>query len=71
MLAQTIKYINKVNTFLKLLKENPRIGKSEIEDKGIRGYVLSRQTTVLYRIKGETIIILKFFDNRQNPKKKI
>jgi len=65
------KFVRKVNDFLKLLKDYPKIGKVEFEEKGIRGFILSRQTTVLFRIKGDTIILLKFFDNRQNPKKRI
>ena len=47
------------------------IGRLEKEGTGIRGFVISRHNTVLYRIKGETIIILRLFDNRQNPKRKI
>jgi plasmid stabilization system protein ParE len=64
------KFVTKVNKFLQLLKKNPKVGKIELEEKGIRGYVFSRQTTVLYRIKNDQIILLKFFDNRQYPKKK-
>ena len=63
------KFILKVNTFFEKLESYPEIGKIEIEEKGIRGFVISRQTTVLYRIKNETIILLKFFDNRQHPSK--
>ena len=65
------KFVIKVNAFLIVLKDNPEMGKIEVDEKGIRGFVLSRQTTVFYRIKKGTIVILKFFDNRQNPKKKL
>jgi plasmid stabilization system protein ParE len=65
------KFVNKVNGFLKLVKSHPQIGKIELEDQGIRGFIISRQTTVLYRIKDNKIILLKFFDNRQHPRKKI
>lgn len=65
-----IKFINTINEFLATLEVYPEIGKMEIQEKGIRGFVISRQTTVLYRIKSETIILLKFFDNRQHPIKR-
>jgi plasmid stabilization system protein ParE len=64
------KFVQKVYAFLLNLEEYPEIGKIEIEEKGIRGFVLSRHTTVLYRIKGNYIILLQFFDNRQDPIKK-
>ena len=65
------KFILKVNKFLNTLKTQPEIGRFEQEGKGIRGFVISRHNTVFYRIKGETIIILRLFDNRQNPKNKM
>ena len=64
------KFVQKVNTFLINLIHYPEIGKVEMEEKGIRGFVLSRHTTVLYRIKNNQIILLQFFDNRQHPDKK-
>lgn len=65
------KFVVRVDKFLKVLKKQPDIGKLELEEKGIRGFVISRHNTVFYRIKEETIILLKFFDNRQNPNKKL
>jgi len=64
------KFIQIVNRFLHTLQEQPEIGKIEVAEKGIRGFVLSRQNTVFYRVKGQRIILLKFFDNRQHPSKK-
>jgi len=64
------KFVQIVNRFLHTLQEQPEIGKIEVAEKGIRGFVLSRQNTVFYRIKGQRIILLKFFDNRQHPSKK-
>ena len=63
-------FVLDLNRFLNLLSNNPEIGKLEIEDKGIRAYVSSKQTTILYRIKGDKIILLNLFDNRQHPLKK-
>jgi plasmid stabilization system protein ParE len=65
------KFIRKVNILLTTLKNQPKIGRIEIEEKGIRSFVFSRQNSIVYRIKGNMVIILAIFDNRQNPKSKI
>jgi hypothetical protein len=41
-----------------------------IEKENIRGFQLTRQTRILYRIRENKIIVLSFFDVRQDPKKK-
>jgi len=64
------KLIRRLQKFLTLLINYPEIGKIEVEEKQIRGFVLSRHNSILYRIKDNQIIILKFFDNRQGPVKK-
>jgi len=64
------KFIKKVNRLLQILRKQPEIGKLEIKEKGIRAFVFSRQNTVFYRIREDKLILLKFFDNRQEPKKK-
>jgi plasmid stabilization system protein ParE len=53
---------------LGLLKDFPFMG--QVESNDIRGFQLSRQTRILYRIRNNKIIILAFFDGRQDPKKK-
>jgi plasmid stabilization system protein ParE len=66
---QTAKqFIIKTDEIFKLLKNYPTIG--QIEKGNIRGLQLSKQTRLLYRIRGEKIIVLSFFDVRQNPNKK-
>lgn len=65
-----MKFVIRVNHFISLLKDNPEIGNIEVEEKGIRGYIISRHTVVFYRLKNDTIILLKFFDSRQNPDKR-
>lgn len=42
----------------------------QFENYDIRGFQLSHQTRILYRIKDNKIIILSFFDVRQDPNKK-
>ena len=56
--------------FTMLLPEFPEMGTLEVTTKNLRGFQLSKQTRVYYRIKGERIIILTFLDSRQDPKKR-
>jgi plasmid stabilization system protein ParE len=60
----------KTSDFLDLLEAFPEIGTEEVKEKQIRSFQLTNQTRVFYRIKGDKIIVLTFFDVRQNPKKK-
>lgn len=57
--------------FLDLLESFPEMGSVEVPTKQIRGFQLTKQTRVFYRIKGERIIILTFFDVRQHPLKRL
>jgi plasmid stabilization system protein ParE len=61
-------FIKKADEIFKLLKSYPSMGQIEKDD--IRGFQLSPQTRILYRVRDEKIIILAFFDVRQDPKKK-
>jgi len=68
---QTTKtFVKKVYDFLDLLVFYPEIGSVENEEKGIRGFSVSKQINIFYRLKNNTIIILDFFDNRQNQIRK-
>jgi plasmid stabilization system protein ParE len=60
----------RVSDFLDLLEDFPEIGMVEVPEKQIYGSQLTKQTRVFYRIKGEKIIILIFFDGRQDPTKR-
>ncbi|MDI1324900.1 MAG: type II toxin-antitoxin system RelE/ParE family toxin [Algoriphagus sp.] len=62
-------FIHKVDEIFKLLKNYPLIG--QVEKNDIRGFQLSPQTRILYRIRDNKIIILSFFDVRQDPDKKL
>ena len=66
----TKNFVKKVYDFLDLLIEYPEIGSIENKEKEIRGFTLVKQVNIFYRIKNNTIIILDFFDNRQDQKKK-
>ncbi len=55
---------------LELLSKFPELGSLEVPDKQIYGFQLSKQTRLFYRLKKDRIILLTFFDNRQDPEKK-
>jgi plasmid stabilization system protein ParE len=63
-------FISRAFGFLEILSEFPEIGSVENKEKNIRGFTIVKQVNIYYRIKGDTIILILFFDNRQNPKKK-
>lgn len=42
----------------------------QVENGDIRGFQLTPQTRLLYTIRDEKIIVLAFFDVRQDPTKK-
>lgn len=62
-------FIKKTDSVIKLLKDYPSMG--PVESGVIRGFQLSKQTRILYRVKKKQLIILAFFDVRQNPEKKL
>ena len=61
-------FAQKTDELFQLLQNFPEMGPIEKDD--IRGFQLSRQTRILYRIRKDKIIILSFFDVRQNPKER-
>ncbi|MFZ6051818.1 type II toxin-antitoxin system RelE/ParE family toxin [Halocola ammonii] len=61
-------FIHKSDAIFKLLRHFPSIGAIEVGE--IRGFQLTPQTRILYRIKADKIVILSFFQVRQNPNKK-
>ena len=66
----TKNFVKKVYDFLDILAEYPEIGSIENKEKGIRGFTIVKQVNIFYRIKDQNIILLDFFDKRQDPKKK-
>lgn len=64
-----VTFVQKTDEIFKLLKNYPFMGQVEKDD--IRGFQLSSQTRILYRIRDNKIVILSFFDVRQDPKKKL
>jgi plasmid stabilization system protein ParE len=54
---------------LSLIKENPHLFAESKLLNGLRKAVLSKQTTIYYRIENTEVRIISLFDNRQNPTK--
>jgi plasmid stabilization system protein ParE len=63
-------FITKTKDFTRLLYEFPEIGTLEIPEKKLRAFQLTRQTRVFYRLKNDQIILLTFFDSRQDPRRR-
>jgi len=63
-------FVKKTYDFLEILAEFPEIGSIQVKERGIRGFTLIKQVIVFYKIKGKSIILIDFFDTRQDPKKK-
>lgn len=61
-------FTKKTDEIFQLLESFPEMG--QIESRDIRGFQLSKQTRILYRVREQKIIILSLFDVRQNPKKR-
>lgn len=63
-------FVKKTYEFLDLLVEFPEIASVEKADKQIRGFVLVKQITLFYKVRGNNLILLNFYDNRQKPAKR-
>jgi plasmid stabilization system protein ParE len=63
-------FVRKTYDFLEILAEFPEIGSTQVKEKAIRGFVLIKQVIVFYKVQGSSIILIDFFDTRQDPKKK-
>ena len=61
------KFKSITNDFLDILESFPEIGSLEFPEKNIRGFQLTPQTRVFYSIKKKHILILEFFEVRQDP----
>ena len=55
---------------IEILSIFPDMGTIENRDYNIRGLVISKQITLFYQVRPDRIVLLNFYDNRQNPYKK-
>ena len=63
------KFLKKLDTTIKIIKQNPLIFPKSKTHNNLHKCVITKQATILYQIKSETIYIVTIFDNRQNPLK--
>lgn len=81
-LAQTILYLEqnfsdkeiqklaqKIENTIELISHNPNLFPKS-DKKNIRKVVILKYNTLYYRVKRNSVEILSFFSNRQNPKKR-
>ena len=63
------KFAERVEQVLDFIKKNPKMYRYSENRKSYRA-VLTQQTTLVYRLKEETVIeLVTFWDNRQDPAK--
>ncbi len=60
----------KIEEVLALISMNPNLFQSSDVKKDIRRVVVAKFNTMYYRRKGDSVEIISFFSNRQNPKKR-
>ena len=65
----TENFVKKTYDIIELIADHPELGTLEIQDKNIRGILLTKHNRLFYRIEKETIILLIFFDTRSDLKK--
>ena len=63
-------FMRKLYDFLEILSEFPEIGSMQYQEKQIRGFALTKQVSIFYRIDDNQIVLLDIFDNRSDPAKK-
>jgi len=57
----------KILDSISLLQDFPLIGSIQNKERGYRGLIIHRYTTVIYKFVNQQVIILRFYDNRQKP----
>lgn len=61
------KFVQKTNKVLNLMSDNPRMFQKS-KKKGIRRGLITKQTSVYYKVFKNVIRLITFWDNRRNPK---
>ena len=67
--SSAIKFANKLDRILNNIAKLPEIYPVTVKRKNVRRCVISRQTTLYYRVKHDTIQLVTFYDTRQHPDK--
>jgi len=67
--SSSIKFLDKVEETILLINNNPEIFPKWNDNLNLRKAVIVKQITMFYNIKKDTIEILLFWNNYQNPNK--
>lgn len=62
---ETGKFIYKTQNLLNFISKQPYIFKASEIGNSVRKAVLSKQTSLFYRVEDKQIVLLYFWDNRQ------
>jgi addiction module RelE/StbE family toxin len=63
------KFVDKLDSWLDLLTVSPYIGTESTKVEGVRQILVTKHNRLFYRIMGNRIVLLDFFDTRQDPDK--
>jgi plasmid stabilization system protein ParE len=68
---EIVNFVNQTNQVLIEISENPEMFKSSSKMK-IRMGIITKQTSIIYQIddRNKIIVLLSFWDNRQDPSKR-
>jgi plasmid stabilization system protein ParE len=67
--ASVQKFMDEVEKVILLISQNPYMNKRSVRHKNIRIGYLTKQNSLVYRVKSKEIELLLFWDNRQDSKK--
>jgi len=62
------KFYKLLDKTLALVSKNPDIFSNSELKSNVKRCVLSKQTTIYFEVKNDSVVILTLFDNRKNPK---
>ncbi len=65
-----VDFLERTYSFFDIIVDFPQTGRIQDKEKGIYGFVLEKPVTIYYRFTNKEVVILNFFDNRTNPKKR-
>jgi plasmid stabilization system protein ParE len=66
--SSKVKFLNKLETTIDRISKFPDSNPKSNELGGIYKCVVSKQTSLVYRVKNDDVEIITIFDNRQDPK---
>jgi len=61
------KFLSKAETVVSLIADHPFMFKSSSIDHNVRIALITKQTSLFYRVTDDSVHLLFFWDNRQDP----